>query len=220
MGTYFAFGTVSPPSVAPQDTSQAQVGYTIQLDSDASSFTIWPQPGGHRVGFGEMQAPNGFNVVNLMNDPWTGIGLIVQNGGVYFYDFTDVNYVMQPYDWTSKIFQQTTKKSYEAFRVFLTTIPSTPNNQLVARNESPLNDPSWGALTPTQWGIIEFYADVDDGNDDGSMQLVTVREIRGSGELLRIESGFKAENWQIRILGRVVISNVQWATSAKELANV
>ena len=219
-GCYFAFGTVSPPSVSPQDTSQAQVGYTIELNSDAASFSIWPQPGGHRVGFGEMQAPNGFNVLNVMNDPWTGIGLIIQNGGVYFYDFTDVNYVMQPFDWTSKVYQQSTKKSYEAMRVFLTTIPSTPNNEVASRNESFKTDPSWNALSPSQWGIILVYADVDDGNDDGSMQLVTAREIRGSGELLRIESGLKAENWQIRILGRVIVSNIQWATSAKELANV
>ena len=145
VGSYFAFGTtVSPPSVTPQDTSQATTGFTIELNSDAASFSIWPQPGGHRLGFGEVQAPNGFNVLNVLNDPWTGIGLIIQNGGVYFYDFTDVNYVMQPYDWTSKVYQQTTKKSYEAFRVFLTTIPSTPNNQTGGkRNESPLNDPSW-----------------------------------------------------------------------------
>ena len=220
VGCYFAFGTVSPPSVSPQDTSQAQTGFNIELNNDASSFTIWPQPGGHRVGFNEMTAPNGFNVVNAMNDPWTGVGLLIQNGGVYYYDFSDPNYIMQPYDFTTKIYQQTTKKSFEAMRVFFNTIPSSPNNQLVARNTSDKADPSWQALSPTQWGIILVYGDVDDGNDDGSMQLLTAREIRGSGELLRIESGWKCENFQYRILGRVVISNIQVATSAKELASV
>lgn len=219
-GTYFAFGTVSPPSVSPQDTSVAQQGFNIELNTDSASFTIWPQPGGHRVGFNEMVAPFGNNVVNLMNDPWTGIGLMIQNGGVYYYDFTDPNFVMQPYDFTTKVYQQTTKKSFEAMRVFFTTIPSSPVNTTVARNLSPLTDPSWAALSATQWGILLVYADVDDGDGDGSMQLVTAREIRRSGELLRIESGFKAENWQYRILGRVVISNIQVATSAKELANV
>ena len=52
------------------------------------------------------------------------------------------------------------------------------------------------------------------------MQLITCREIRKSGELLRIPDGFKAESWQIEILGRVDVSNLQMATSAKELANV
>lgn len=219
-GSYFCFGTVSPPSVSPVDTSVATTGFTIELNSDAASFTIWPQPGGHRVGFNRLQAPNLQSVVNVMNDPWSGVGLLIQSGGVYYYDFTDLNYVMQPYDWTSKIFQQTSKKSFEAIRVFFTTIPSSPNNQNAVRNLSQAQDLSWQALNGTQWGIILVYADVDDGNGDGSMQLITARELRRSGELLRIESGFKAEAWQIRILGRVIISNLQIATSAKELAQV
>ena len=220
VGTYFAFGTVSPPSVSPQDTSQAMTGFTIELNSDAASFSIWPQPGGHRVGFGELTAPNGYNVFNVMNDPWTGIGLIIQNGGVYFYDFTDMNYVMQS---TIGHRRSSSRPPRKAMRHSVSSSPRSQAHQTirsVARNESPVNDPSWTALSPTQWGIILVYADIDDGSDDGSMQLVTAREIRGSGELLRIESGFKAENWQLRIFGRVVISNVQWATSAKELANV
>ena len=220
VGCYFAFGTVSPPSISPQNTSFAQQGFNIELNTDSSSFTIWPQPGGHRVGFNLMNAPFGNNVVNVMNDPWTGIGLMIQNGQVMYFDFTDPNYVMQPYDFTTKIYQQTTKKSFEAMRVFFNTIPSSPVNTAVARNQAPLTDPRWTALSATQWGIILVYADVDDGDGDGSIQLVTAREIRRSGELLRIESGFKAENWQYRILGRVIISNIQVATSARELANV
>ena len=220
VGSYFCFGTVSPPSVSPQDVSEAQAGFTIELNSDAASFTIWPQPGGHRVGFSRLTAPGAMNVVNVMNDPWTGIGLMIQNGAVYQYDFTDPNYVMQSFDWTSKVFQQTSKKNFEALRVFFTTIPSSPNNQMSNRNLSDHNDPSWQALNGTQWGIILIYADVDDGSGDGAMQLVTAREIRRSGELLRIESGFKAEALQVRILGRIVISNIQLATSAKELAAV
>jgi len=192
----------------------------VELQSDASSFTIWPQPGGHRIGFGELTAPNGLNVVNVMTDPWTGIGLLIQNGGIYQYDFTDPNYVMQPYDWTSKIYQQGSKKNFEAARVFFTTIPSSPNNELAPVNQLPKTDPSWLTLSPTQWGILLVYGDVDDGDGDGSMQLVSAREITTSGGLLRFESGFKCENWQIRVLGRVNISNIQWATSVKELATV
>jgi hypothetical protein len=220
VGSYFCFGTVSPPSVSPQDTSVAQQGFTIELANDAASFTIWPQPGGHRLGYNGLQAPNGFNVVNVMNDTWTGVGLIIQNGGVYYYDFTDPNYVMQPYSWTSKVYQQTTKKSFEAMRVFFTTIPSTPSNANQVRNQLPYTDPSWQTLGSNQWGIILVYADVDDGDGDGSMQLVSAREIRRSGELLRIESGFKAEAWQFQVLGQVIVSNIQVATSAKELANI
>jgi hypothetical protein len=104
--------------------------------------------------------------------------------------------------------------------VFFTTIPSSPNNAAAVVNQSPKTDPSWQALSPTQWGILLVYADVDDGNSDGTMQLVSAREITASGGLLRFESGFKAENWQLRILGRIVLSNIQFATSVKELASV
>jgi len=47
-----------------------------------------------------------------------------------------------------------------------------------------------------------------------------VREIRSSGELLRIISGYKYETWQFEVEGRVLISNIQIATSVKELAVV
>jgi hypothetical protein len=65
------------------------------------------------------------------------------------------------------------------------------------------------------------YADIQqNGVNTGKFTLVTAREFQKSGELLRILSGFKAENWKFEILGRVVVSNLQIATSAKELANV
>jgi hypothetical protein len=87
-------------------------------------------------------------------------------------------------------------------------------------NEAPPDDPSWNTLQPNQRAIIKVYADIADENEDGAMQLVTCREITRSGGILRIESGFKAENWQFEILGVVNFSNVQIATSVKELGNV
>ena len=50
--------------------------------------------------------------------------------------------------------------------------------------------------------------------------LYTTRELRSSGELLRIFSGEKVEEWQFEIEGRVNISNMQVATSVKELGLV
>jgi hypothetical protein len=167
-----------------------------------------------------MTPPNGFNVVNVMNDPWTGFGMLIQNGGVYWYDFTNQAPTMQPYDWTSKIYQDSTKRSFSAVRVYFTVPPGTPSNASVPRNEAPTDDPSWNALSSTQWGILKVWASVADEAGDGAMQLVSCREIRRSGGLLRIGSGFKAESWMFEMLGRVVISNVQAATSVKELANV
>jgi hypothetical protein len=46
------------------------------------------------------------------------------------------------------------------------------------------------------------------------------RELRESGEMIRLPSGFTADFWQFEIEARVHISSLQIATSAKELAGV
>lgn len=214
VGNYFCFGTVNGA-----DTSVAQQGFTVELNTDSTSFTIWPQPGGHRVGFNGLVAPNGYNVDNILLDPWSGVAMIIQNGQVSYYDFEDQSPAIQPYDYVSKIYQQPSKRSYAALRVFFTAGANTPpvND---CPNEAPANDPSWATLQSNQRGIIKIYADPDDEGYDGTMQLVTCREITQSGGILRIESGFKAENWQFEILGTINISNIQIATSVKELRNI
>jgi hypothetical protein len=243
---YFCFGTSSPLGVVPVDTSQAQTGFTIELDQDNASFTIWPQPGGHRLGFDVLTAPNGFNVDNVLTDPWTGIGMLIQNGQIWYFDFTDPAPTMQPYAWASKIYQQNTKKSYEAMKVFFTqpqgptgpafsipvpfgsTLPTgttmfygftggTGYSGPTGPNQAPATDVSWNTLQPSQLGVIKTFVDYD---GSGQMVLVDCREIVSSGGLLRIISGFKAEQWQWQISGRILISNVQIATTAKELGNV
>src|ERR1035437_6458806 len=204
---YFAFGTQGDPV----DATVARRGYTIEINpADAQSFTIWPQPGGHRIGFGQLTAPNGFDIVNVLLDTWTGIGLLVQNGQVYYYDFTDTAPVITPYIWRSKTYQQQAKNNYAAMKVFFDIPPGSPA-QNATRNEKPTLDASWNTLASDQYGIVRVYADD---------VLVTTREIRKSGELLRILAGFKADQWKFEFEGRVLISNVQIATSAKELAQV
>ncbi len=209
----------SPYSLPSVVDPIAQQGFALELNQDNTSFTIWPQPGGHRVGFTKLASPNGFNVDNISIDPWTGIALIIQNGQVYYYDFTDTSPVMQPYAYQSKVYQQNTKKSYSAMRAFFSVPDSTPSKAPTV-NQLPETDPSWQTLGSGQWGIILVYCDVTDDAGDGKMQLVCARELRQSGELLRITGGYKAERWQFKVLGRIVITNIQVATSVKELANV
>jgi len=217
--TYFCFGATSPPSVSPVDNSQAQTGFNIELNTDNTSFSIWPEPGGHRVGFNEMTAPYAANIQNILTDPWTSIGLMIQNGNVYYWDFTDPLPTMQPYDWTSKLYQDNTKKSYSAFKVFFTVPSGSPTPGL--RNTAPTNDPSWNALTANQWLIVKIYVDVQqDGAGTGQFTLVCAREVQKSGEVLRIPDGFKTESFYVEFLGRVVVSNMQIATSVHELGNV
>ena len=63
-------------------------GFTIELSNqDQTSFNIWPQPGGHRLGFNLLGSPNGFEIENLQVDPWTGVCYLIQNHEIWYYDF-------------------------------------------------------------------------------------------------------------------------------------
>lgn len=63
----------------------------------------------------------------------------------------------------------------------------------------------------TDLGTIKVYADD---------RLVSTRQITQSGKQMRLPSGFKADYWQIEITSKVIMSSLQMATSAKELASV
>src|SRR4029077_12856777 len=65
--SYFAFGTK-----IGTDSDVAQIGFTVELSQqDQTSFTVWPQPGGHRLGFSQLSSPNGYDVENVLLDAWT-----------------------------------------------------------------------------------------------------------------------------------------------------
>ena len=213
--TYFSWGTTNGA-----DTSVAQVGFNIALDTDdSSSFTIWPQPGGHRLGFMPMISPLNYNIDNLFTDPWTGQGVLIMNGQVYWYDFTNANPIIQTYNWKSKKYREVARKNYSALRVFCTVPASTPA-QNPGRNEKPAYDPSWNTLQSGQWGIIKVWADPNTTDFDGRMVLVMARELRKNGQIMRLPDGYKAENWQVEVLARVTISNIQIGTSVDELGEV
>jgi hypothetical protein len=195
---YFAFGADAGGPILR--------GFTVELSSeDKTSFTIWPQAGGHRLGYNNLSSPNEFDILNVELDAWTGICLLVQNGGIYYYDFTDQHPIIVPYLWRSKTYQQMARRNFAAMRIFF-TVPDTTPPQV----ERDVSFPQL-VLADDQYGIVRVY--IDD-------VLWTTREIRSTGELLRILSGTKSEQWQFEIEGRIVISNMQVATSVKELALV
>lgn len=199
--SYFAFGTVNGT-----DTSVAQAGFTVEMSQqDQTSFTVWPQAGGHRLGFNKLTSPNLFNIVNVQTDDWTGVGMLLQNNAMYYYDFTDQAPIIVPYTWRSKIYQQVTKKNYSAMRFFFTLPPGTP-----AQGALNTADPQ-PTLGPNQYGIIRVYADG---------VLYCTREIRASTALLRIYSTTKVEQWQFEVEARVNINNIQIGTSVRELGLV
>jgi hypothetical protein len=211
LSAYFAFG-----SIAGTDHSVAQQGYTIELSQDSQSFTIWPQAGGHRIGFQEMSAPNALDLRNVETDPWSGVCMLVEDdGNVYYYDFTDQAPVAVPYRWRSKVFQQQAKKNMGAFRVFFQVPPGTPPQNPTRTTVEDLGDDIPFAVG--MYGVVRVLADSD---NDGVLNLVTARELRTSGELMRINSGFKNEFWQFEIEGVIDVQNIQAAPTVKELAQV
>lgn len=211
---YFCLGAVSPDGT---DASVAKQGFTVELAQDNTSFTIWPQPGGHRLGFQELDAPvDDTNTLNVFTDPWTGIGVMIADGSVYYFDFADPAPALKSYIWKSKLYQQNAKRNYTAMKVYFTVPPGTPAQNPV-RLEADADDPAWNVLPEDRYGFLKTYVDKD---DDGSLTLIDCREIRKSGEVLRIVDGFKCDTWVWEIDGRVNISNVQIGTSIKELAQV
>lgn len=211
---YFCFGSVSRDLT---DSSVAQRGFTIELDQDNTSFSIWPQPGGHRLGLQPLTAPTEHDIQGVFVDPWTAIGLLISDGKVWYYDFTDQLPEPQVYVWRSKLYQQNAKRNYSAMKVFFADVQPLLPTLNATRVEEDADDAVWDTLPDDRWGYIKTFADID---NNGVLELVDCREIRTSGELLRIVGGFKADCWQWEITARVAISNFQVATSVKELAQV
>lgn len=209
---YWAFGSVFINSLAVDDATQATFGFVLQTPDTGSEEGSTPQ-GTSMIspGFSFMRYPNELVIYNFFTDYWTDTPMLIQDGKIYYYDFTEAAPTFKPYQWRSKIFQDTTKRGYSAMRVWfdtwsgITTQNSTRNVGAMERSGSP------GVLTllDDQYGVLRVYGD---GN------LVTTREIRNSGELLRIASGQKYEFWQWEIEARVKIINLQVATSVKELS--
>jgi hypothetical protein len=213
-GLYFCWGTTNG-----SDVSEAQVGFNMELDTDIASFGVWPQPGGHRIGFMPMTSPLG-NIDNVFNDPWSGQTVVISNGNEYYYNFSNTAPTIQPYDFLSKKYQEVSKKNYSALRIFCTLPPGSPPTRNPSPNTAAPFDPSWNTLQPQQLGIIKVWADVNTGSADGSMVIVMARELVRNGQIMRIPSDFKAETWQVEVMARVVISNIQLATSVQELGEV
>lgn len=145
--------------------------------------------------------------LNTFNDPWTGEVFIIRDAGVYWLNIANPDPTRESYLWRSKLFQAPNKRNMSALKIYfdvsdtlpiLSTTPITNLNNLLT-------------LQADQWGIVRLYADGE---------YVWARELRTSGEMMRLPSGFKADFYQLEIEARVTISNLQVGESAKDLAKV
>jgi hypothetical protein len=213
VSAYFAFGTTGVTNGQP-DNSVAQKGYTLELSevADRSSFSLWPQVGGHRIGFNPLTSPVGLNIDNVLSDPWSGVTFLVAGGSLYQYDFTDPLPTITPFLWRSKKFQGPHKENFAAFRVWFDIPPGGPQSPPPTRTTVPFQEhPGTTAqltFVPGMFGIVRVIADG---------LYITERELRTSEELMRVAAAQKYTTWQLEFEGVVSITNAKLATTVKEL---
>lgn len=156
-----------------------------------------------RIGYTALEQDN--PMYNVFEDAVTGEVMTIHDGQLWWLD-TSSEQPRDPYQWKSKIFTMPNRRNLEAMRVWW-NIPSGTTVSLGVQNTNLVQTFN----RATQYGLARVYAD---GN------LVFTRELRTSGELFRLPSGFKATYWQIEIEGQVSVYSIETATSAKELLNV
>lgn len=143
---------------------------------------------------------------NVMTDLWSGEILLVHNGKVQWLDVTTDAY-QGVYRWRSKQFQLSELRNLGAMRVWFDATVNDPSFTLnPTRNVSTPQ-----TLAADQYGLVRVYV-------NGT--LVMTRELRESGEIMRMPGGFKNVFYQFELEARVKIFNFEVASSVKELGGV
>lgn len=140
---------------------------------------------------------------SVSQDPWTGEVFIVRSGAVYWVDIGASDPTPEPYIWRSKVLQLPEKRNLGVIKAYFTVPDTLPALNAVA------NTALVQSLVSGQYGLVRVYADET---------LVWTRELRVSGELMRLPSGFVADFWQVEIEAYVSVYNVQLASTVKDLA--
>lgn len=196
---YFAFGSARP-GFYQTDPEAWQGDWLQQEDFAGSREGVVIDPTNQRVAFNVASSED--PITNVFGDAWSGEVMIVRSGKVYRINIADQTGPRQPLKWKSKMFQPNDRKNFQAMKVYFDIPPWAPTQNLV-RNVDEVQ-----TLTADQYGIVRVYAD---------NRLVMTRELRTSGELMKLPAGFKADYWQVEFEAYVVITSFQMATSTKEL---
>lgn len=197
---YIAYGA-SEQNVFQETAYQEDVFQSGTTVGAAEGFMI---DSNSNVGFGYTYDTH--ELKSIHNDILSGEFLAVHDGQVVWFDQRR-GYGIDPYIWRSKVFQTPEEKNFAAFKVFFYEDeedgidPEVPPNYDIDQTFDP----------ETQMGVVRVYADD---------RLILTHELRKSGELHRIPSGFKAHFWYVEFEARIKIKSFQMATSVKELSNV
>jgi hypothetical protein len=198
-GAYLAFG--APIEGTFESTAFDEEAFEMEDYTGSYEGTLidFDDP---RVAFNIMRSESPCE--SLMNDPWSGEVLMVRDGEVLMVDVTD-SAPYAPYLWRSRIMETPTKKNLGVIKVNFIVPAGTATLNPVPNADLEQD------LAADQYGLVRFYAD---GNH------IWTRELRTSGEVMRLPSGYKAEFVQVEIEARVTVLSIQLASTAKELVRV
>lgn len=146
----------------------------------------------------------GVNLVAIQSDFWTGDTFLIYGSKIYQFN-PPVLAGMSAYTWKSKLFELPFPKNMGAAKVKF-TIPSGS----IALNPVA-NTALSQSLAADQYALFKVYAD--------GVHVFT-RELRTSGQIFRLPSGFKATSWQFEVTSRVIIESIEVASSVRELRSV
>lgn len=196
---YYAFATGVPQFV---QTNAFQQNFVQTENSIGSGEGFLLDPSNTNVGF--TYARDTIDIKSVRNDPLSGEVLVVRDGKVLWLDLRP-GYDIETYKWQSKVFQTPAINNFAAYKTYIYENPDFvfPNPQNFNINQ--VFDPN------TQLAVVRIYADG---------VLVSAHELRKSGELHRLPSGFKANYWQVEFEAKIKIKSFQMATSVKELSSV
>ena len=141
-------------------------------------------------------------ITAIQADEYTSSPLMIRSGNLYVLDPPDETY-QQPYLWRSKVYRTPLAVNLGAAKIYFTVPTGAPT--LTTENTNLVQ-----TLGANQYALFRMYADG---------VLKHTRELRVSGELFKLPSGYKATSWQFEIEGRVTVFDIQVASSAKELRN-
>ncbi len=195
---YYAYGALTG-GVFDDEAFEVEDAFQ-DVDFSGSQKGIMIDPRDVRVGF-NLLGPDQ-PIVGVMNDSWSSELMLIHDDNLYWIDTRDQEPTYDVYTWRSKIFHSPRKHNYAAAKVYFTVPASTPAQNPVRNNTLEQE------LDTGQYALMRVYAD---------KKHIATRELRESGELIRLPSGFKAEYWQFEFEGRVNISECLIASSVKEL---
>jgi len=208
-GAYYAWGATDTGAFEP--TAFDNDSFEM-LDFGGSYIGLILDPKDARVAYTKLFSE--LPAVSCFPDPWSGETFVIREGAVLHIDISP-NRPREPYTWRSKRLERPKTGNYAAMKVYFTPVPDLPPT-------SPLttywdDDLFWDdsmywteatlELRPDQQGIVRVYADD---------RIVWARELRHSGEQMRMPSGFKATDWYVEIDARCTVSSIEMVENAKE----